>query len=376
MGLSKQPAERLGDAMLQGNLDKFRRLLEKHPNEMRSEDGEDYWLHTAAGLGLLPFVELLVEIGIGVNESNSENYPHHTAVCSAASAGHLEIVRWLLDHDARINWTIDGESKCPALLTAVSEGHFEIVKLLVEHGADIHAHQAGVNPVMWAEWRGRKEIEEYLRSLGAKSLFETVPRDFPACHREIRRVIAELHGPLSTFEWRDEGNSPIVIYATLPKDAGDQVAFTVGLSDVDLNLPDGGHFLLELRLVLPHDWPLSNESMKDPEWNWPILWMNRIARQALESRQWSNYKAAIFMNGDPPTPLAENTKLNGWIALSKDEGNYQMPDYRWMDMRDLIPIYDEERLLIDNNGRNKFIQRLHDRNVPMHLLIDRPNVAK
>ena len=56
--------------------------------------------------------------------------------------GHLEIVKYWLEHDADVN-AKDNNGQT-ALLFSSAYGHFEIVKYLVEHGADLNA-KGGAN---------------------------------------------------------------------------------------------------------------------------------------------------------------------------------------------------------------------------------------
>ena len=56
----------------------------------------------------------------------------------------------------------------PPLWTAATMGHFDIVKLLVEHGADInHTTKSNSTPIRGAAYDGHTEIVEYLANVGA-----------------------------------------------------------------------------------------------------------------------------------------------------------------------------------------------------------------
>ena len=146
--------------MREGDVAEMRRLLTEHPEMLRTKEGHDYWLKSAARNGLLPVVEMLVDLGIDVNECDVVGL---APIEVASSKGQLEVVKWLLDHSAN--------AKLPeAVLSATRGGHFEIVKLLVERGADIHESWHDVNALKEPEDYGHTEIAEYLRSKGAKDL--------------------------------------------------------------------------------------------------------------------------------------------------------------------------------------------------------------
>ena len=72
-----------------------------------------------------------------------------TPLMWAALKGHLPIVKFLVDHQAPINFaSSDGQT---ALLWAVSEGRYDVVHFLLERGADATAMDArGVNAQMAA----------------------------------------------------------------------------------------------------------------------------------------------------------------------------------------------------------------------------------
>ena len=86
----------------------------------------------------------------------------------AASEGHIEIVRWLLQQGEKINFEVDGKPRCMSLSFAATNGHLDVVKLLVQHGASLTTAFQGNTPLSQAEAYGHSEVAEYLRSVGAK----------------------------------------------------------------------------------------------------------------------------------------------------------------------------------------------------------------
>jgi hypothetical protein len=91
----------------------------------------------------------------------------HLALTLAASFGHVEIVRLLLDagEDPNRYNPVGGHSHTTPLHQAAGGGHDEVVRLLVERGArlDLKDILWRATPADWARHAGRTEIEAYLR---------------------------------------------------------------------------------------------------------------------------------------------------------------------------------------------------------------------
>lgn len=71
------------------------------------------------------------------NEINSENHDGHTALTLASDTGSIDVIQYLLDKGADVNFT-STTGKAP-LDCAIRNGHLEIVKLLLQKGAKAHS---------------------------------------------------------------------------------------------------------------------------------------------------------------------------------------------------------------------------------------------
>jgi hypothetical protein len=94
----------------------------------------------------------------------------HRALVFAAQLGHAEIVRLLLEAGEdpnRFNPPASHTHSTP-LHQAALAGHLSVVRTLVEHGArlDIRDTLWHGTPLGWAEHGGRTEVAAYLRSFG------------------------------------------------------------------------------------------------------------------------------------------------------------------------------------------------------------------
>ena len=95
---------------------------------------------------------------------------------SAASAGHTEIVKILIDAGADVNAKTNpciivnstfGEDT--ALMQAAIEGHCEVIKMLIKAGADVNAKDAlNQTALTKAGNFGQMEVAEILKAAGAK----------------------------------------------------------------------------------------------------------------------------------------------------------------------------------------------------------------
>jgi hypothetical protein len=147
-------------------------------------------LMTALAFGFLDTAEALVRRGARVDNiaaaaglgrlddarqfiPTADTDSRHRALALAAQHGHVEVVRLLLDSGENPNrYNPDGNhSHSTPLHQAALAGHYMVVRLLVERGARVDIKDTGYQstPLGWAEYGGRKEIAEYLRTHGKRS---------------------------------------------------------------------------------------------------------------------------------------------------------------------------------------------------------------
>jgi ankyrin repeat protein len=167
-------AERMYNAIQAGDLATFQRLFEEHPEERFYDDGRSKWFSDAASAGQLEIVQYLVATGVDVNEpaNNDSVASPEGVVYRAAGEGHLDVVKWMLDHGAKLNFEVRGQTRCCALLQAARDGHLDVVKLLVERGAAVNSCWAEMTPLDHAHDSGQEEVAQYLKSVGAKTAGE------------------------------------------------------------------------------------------------------------------------------------------------------------------------------------------------------------
>lgn len=127
-------------AALSGNLARVRELLDQDPS----------------------LVNRIAECHTGYGGSGY-------AIGNAATAGHIEIVRLLLERGADPNLPEEGRApRGHALYSAVSNGHYEVAKLLLEHGATPNAPvESSADPLTIAISNNDQPMIELICSYGA-----------------------------------------------------------------------------------------------------------------------------------------------------------------------------------------------------------------
>lgn len=125
-------------------------------------ENKNLCLLLVADYGISQSTKYLIEIGAEVDCLSPSNF--RTPLLTAASRGHINIVKYLLSKDANIN--AKDIMAANALILASTKGNLEMVKLLVEKGIDIHAKMdGGYNARDMAKG---KEVKKYLKEIGIK----------------------------------------------------------------------------------------------------------------------------------------------------------------------------------------------------------------
>ena len=164
--------------------------------------GAYFDIHTASKLGDLDRVrELLDENPALLNNVPSCSYYTGVPLRNAAAAGHIAVVKLLLDRGADPNQQEPGIApRGGALHAAISGKHYEVVKLLLAAGADPNAPvESSGNCLSMARWSGApKEVIDLIASYGGARSVDLV------CHDgDIETLAQMLHAnPQLTVEER------------------------------------------------------------------------------------------------------------------------------------------------------------------------------
>jgi uncharacterized protein len=368
------------------DLAKVRDLLTQH-TELREETVLNQALRDAAETDNVELVALLVEFGADIHAPDGHGQPpaKEGVIVEAAEAGAINVVRWLLDRGAKMNFEYEefpGESRCTPLTGAIHGGHFEVVKLLVERGANINSLWGDTTPLAYAIMYRKKEIEAYLRSKGAfepsqlkgeQPLHETNP---------ILEHIEKHFGKPQPLGLQEivPGDPPIDIHVIPPLADRNNIALvTSGMSARPMTVPPGGenYQFAELIMYLPPDWPLTALALKEPEHAWPIEWLRRIAHYPHDYHTWLGGPTTVIANGEPPEPITPFTQLTCLFLVVEPEefSHVRLPDGRTVVFYTVVPLYTEERDLEKAQGTPALLRLLAKYKMDMVVNIYRPNVV-
>ena len=151
----------------------------------------------------------------GTVKFENETVAGVTALWSAAAAGHLDIVRLLVQYGANVNHqTVSGSSPIRA---ACFVGDLDIVKYLVDNGADFSVTNNWNNTcLMIACYKGHQDVVQYLLKRGVdphmkdKFGLTALHHSAEAGNIEIVKLLIELG---STLTNNDEGLTPMMLAA-------------------------------------------------------------------------------------------------------------------------------------------------------------------
>jgi ankyrin repeat protein/Ca2+-binding EF-hand superfamily protein len=156
-------------------------------------------------------VEQIIASGtVNINNCDSDGY---TPLILACTVGHHDIVEFLLDAKAEVDFTApDGAS---ALFCAVQENHWEVVELLIERKCNVNLQSdAGATPLYVAAQEGFKAMVKKLLESGAKpnTRAHGVSPLFIACQeRHVSCVKELLNGKADPNQKNKSGGLPLIV---------------------------------------------------------------------------------------------------------------------------------------------------------------------
>lgn len=158
----------LHEAAAAGNLDRVRQFVDPDPALAKSFSPDGFPIFTlACFFGHPDTARYLADKGADIHAAAS-NGTGYNALTAAVTAGHTEIVKWLLERGLDANYCY-GPGYTP-LLAAAANGHLDVVKLLLAHGADPRATaDDGKSALTIATERNHTHVADFLRTRSASA---------------------------------------------------------------------------------------------------------------------------------------------------------------------------------------------------------------
>lgn len=145
------------------------------PSLFESQEVKEFLMYEACARGHTTMVKAMLEAGMSVDLFDIAPYdpqsPHRNQrrldpLKVAASFGHLETVKLLIEHGAPLQRSEERrwQTRITALGLAVRYGFLQISELLIKHGADVNAGK--LNPLKYACSEGQAHMVKYLLEIG------------------------------------------------------------------------------------------------------------------------------------------------------------------------------------------------------------------
>mgnify|MGYP000007466820 CR=1 FL=1 len=139
---------------------------------------------------------------------------------------------------------------------------------------------------------------------------------------------------------------------------------TSGMSDLPMSVPQGAEDFrfAELMICLPAEWKLTQKDFEDERNYWPVRWLKTLARFPQEYETWLSSWHTI-PNGDPPEPLADGTRLAGFMLVppmttSTEFHTLLVPAVKNIHFHALIPLTSAEMEFKLKHGSGALMERL------------------
>ncbi len=338
----KTTEQQLIEAIVDGDSGAIRKIVETTHFDLKDGwlgDKEGLgagYLHLAASEGQTKVCQTLVELGIDVNATDSD--ANVVAMDEAATEGHLDTVRWLLDQGA----CVDGLSSSVAtpLMGAAIEGHLEVTRMLLDAGAEVNREHLRLPQtaldfavIYKMKGSGQDAVATLLLECGGGRPY-TEKHNWKGVHGQfyiehIERAVGGFVNPLvASCVELSKGQLIEIRKVRIPKKYDYQLLFSVGLSSTGF----------ELAICLPSAWPLNQMSLLEPRFNWPVDILNKFGAAQLNGL---GLQHGDLLDADNPTfaDIKVATEIKQWVvALNENIETEHEEDFRIPRTLLLVPV--------------------------------------
>ncbi|MGI5244270.1 suppressor of fused domain protein [Dactylosporangium sp. CA-139066] len=180
----------------------------------------------------------------------------------------------------------------------------------------------------------------------------------------IDRHVEEFFGPVE-FVWHEIASHLIQahVYVVEPTERRPyRTLMTVGMSALPMRVPDGHEVspFAELMIALPADWPLSDASIRDERYGWPVRVLKEVARLPFQYGTWIGEWHSV-PNGDPAEPYAQGVPFAGVVVtpmlrVPAEARTIDAGGGTTIDLLALVPLHPAEVALKVQRGTDALIE--------------------
>lgn len=344
------------------------------------------------------FKKLQFVLGLGVDINSTKHGNSIFTDCCSTDVT-FEQLKWLHENRADINFRHKSTNQ-NSLNSLISNGRLPEIKYFIEKGLEydfiFFRKDAGSGeithvqtPVDCAIMINQQEIADYLLSLGVKpATQEQIEKHMPTKKSFVQKLFGKLKkvnerkelieyfidevGPVNNLSLKEIVGDFEIISIEPTEDQPWRTLVTYGVSKKAMKTDDEDLKYCEIAIQLPSNWPLDKNSLKNPEYSWPVEWLKDMSVYPFQNDVLIKDQDTIAGDG---SAFASNTKLNSFFIMQDPQFHGAMLSNRkFINFYTLIPLYQEECEDIRKNGVVPVITKFEENLIGQTVEIDRPNV--
>ncbi len=371
------------NAFVEDNLAVAIELLDSSPELIDSRNRRgDGWAHQFVNWGAFKVMSEFLRRGASLD--GRCNYGQ-TALHVAITLNKRKAFDWLVENGANLN--LRDKAGATPLAKAAVNGRLEMAKVLLDRGADanLRADYGAIGPQVTprdvADHFGFSKLSNLLADAGVAPS-TSADRLRIGESDPIVKHMSSVYGEVTDLLARDVVNDSVTISVyQIQGQLGVKCTtlFTSGMSAASMSVqPDSGAAeRAELMIHLPADWPVNRQPANDPETDWPLRWLLKIAEYPHSEKTSLGGQYVIIANDDPPKPIAPNTDLSCLLVLGRENEDrfVKLDDRNRAQLHTVFPLHTSERDFEKEFGIVALLQRFAENDVGFVVDCERKSVV-